>query len=171
MSRNKLILLVIILAGIYFALPNDGIYHIIKVNVRMVLPYIMIAVIIYLIFTINLLKRAWKRVDADVNDENTINFAKLMNITFDVKRMLGSTNLIDLYNKINLSTRVSIKAKELLYDAMRRKRLDVPPPGKGADIDGILSRSKRTPEEIKAARIEAASREKKRKRKRKNKRK
>ncbi|MCI9598254.1 MAG: hypothetical protein HFE75_13340 [Firmicutes bacterium] len=170
MSRNKWILLMIVLAGVYFALPNEGVYRIIKMNARMVLPYIMITVIIYLIFTINLLKRAWRKVDAHVNDENTVNFAKLMNITFDVKRMLGPTHLINLYNKINFSSHVSPRSKELLYDAMRRKRLDVPPPGQGADIDAILARPKRTPEEIRAARIEAASKAKqKAKRKKKKK--
>ena len=48
-------------------------------------------------------------------------------------------------------------AKELLYQAMRRKRLDVPPPGRGTDIDKIINRPSRSDAEIKAARIEAAA--------------
>ena len=54
---------------------------------------------------------------------------------------------------------------ELLYAAMRRKRLDVPPPGKGTDIDAVLDKPKRSAEEIKAARIEATIQAKKRKKK------
>lgn len=165
MSRNKLILFIIILVMIYLILPDSGIYDSIKANMLAVLPFIMIGVIIYLVITINVLKRAWKKLDAVPNDENTINFAKIMNITFDVKRMLGPANLMDLYRKVNFSSGVSLHAKDLLYQAMRRKRLDVPPPGKGADVDVILARSKRSPEEIKAARIEAAAQAKKRKRK------
>ena len=59
-----------------------------------VLPFLMMGVIIYLVITINVLKRAWKKLDAAPSDETTINFAKIMNITFDVKRMLGPANLI-----------------------------------------------------------------------------
>lgn len=165
MSRNKLILFIIILAVVYMLMPDTGIYASIKANLMATLPFIMMGVIIYLVITINVLKRAWKKLDAKPNDENTINFAKIMNITFDVKRMLGPANLIDLYRKVNFSNNVSLKAKELLYQAMRRKRLDVPPPGQGVDVDLILARSKRTPEEIKVARIEAAAQAKKKKKK------
>lgn len=165
MSRNKAILLIVLLVVLYLLLPNEGIYHVIKINVIAILPYLMLGIIIYLVITINVLKRAWKKVDANVNDENVINFAKIMNISFDVKRMLGSANLIDLYRKVNFSPNASMKAKELLYKAMRKKRLDVPPPGKVTDVDAILNKRKRTPEEIKAARIEAAARERKRKNK------
>lgn len=148
-------------------MPDTGIYASIKANLMIALPFIMINVIIYLVITINVLKKAWKKLDAEPNDENTINFAKIMNITFDVKRMMGPANLIDLYNKVNFSSNVSMRAKELLYQAMKRKRLDVPPPGQGVDVDSIIAGSKRTAEEIKAARIAAAAKAKTRKKKRK----
>ena len=45
MSRNKLILLILLLAIIYFIMPNDGIYGVIKLNFRNLLPYIMIGII------------------------------------------------------------------------------------------------------------------------------
>lgn len=165
MSRNKLILFIVILVTVYLFLPDSGVYGTIKANMLAVLPFIMMGIIIYLIITINVLKKAWKKLDANPCDETTINFAKIMNITFDVKRMLGPTNLIDLYRKVNLSSNVSLRAKDLLYQSMRRKRLDVPPPGKGVDVDMVLERSKRSPEEIKAARIEAAMKAKKKKNK------
>lgn len=165
MSRNKLILLILLLAVIYFIMPNEGIYGVIKINFRNLLPYIMIGIIIYLIITINVLKRAWKKLDQNVNDDNVINFVKIMNITFDVKRMLGPANLIDLYNKVNFSKRVSMRAKQLMYEAIRRKRLDVPRPGEGSNVDAIINKPNRTEAEIKAARIEAAARAKRRKNK------
>ena len=165
MSRNKLILSIFVLAIVYMVMPDTGIYASIKTNLIAVLPFVMMGVIIYLAITINVLKRTWKKLDAKPNDKNTINFAQIMNITFDVKRMLGPANLIDLYQKVNFSSNVSLKAKDLLYQAMKRKRLDVPPPGEGVDVDLILACSKRSPEEIKAARIEAAAQARKKKRK------
>lgn len=53
---------------------------------------------------------------------------------------------------------------------MRRKRLDVPVPGEGADVDDIIRRS-RTKEEIRAARIEADARAKRRAREKRRKKK
>lgn len=132
MSRNKFILLIIFLAGLYFLLPDDGIYHKIKINTVAALPYIMIGVIIYLIITIAFLKKAWRKLDEQTNDQNASDFAKIMNITFDVVRILGGENLIALYNKANFSPSVSLHSKQLLYNAMRRKRLDVALPGQAA---------------------------------------
>ncbi|HWQ78470.1 MAG TPA: hypothetical protein VN381_06625 [Anaerovoracaceae bacterium] len=132
MSRNKFILLIIFFAGLYYLLPDDGIYRVIKVNTVAVLPYIMLGIIIYLFITINFLKRAWKKLDSELSDENTVNYAKIMNISFDVVRMLGAPNLTSLYNKVNFSASVTMNSKRLLYEAMRRKRLDVAPPGQAA---------------------------------------
>lgn len=167
MSRNKFILILALAVMAYVLTPATGNWYIVKHNIILALPYLMVFVIIYLIITINVLKRRWRKLDEDLSDENVINLAKMMNITFDVKRMLGPTNLIDLYNKVNFSTKVSLHAKELLYQAMRRKRLDVPLPGEGADIDEVLRRS-RSKEEIRAARIEADMKAKQRARKKKN---
>ena len=58
-----------------------------------------------------------------------------------------------------------MNAKQLLYEAMRRKRLDVPLPGKGANVDIIRTKSTRSDAEIKAARIEASIQAKKKKKK------
>jgi len=167
MSRNKVVLIILLVAAAYLLTPNDGIYHTIKANFIALLPFIMVALIIYLIITLTVLKRAWRKLDEFVCDDNIIEFAKIMNISFDVKRMLGQKNLLDLYSKVNFSTRASLHAKELLYQAMRRKRLDVPQPGKGTDIDKVINKAPRTDAEIKAARIEAAARERKRKNKKK----
>ena len=58
-----------------------------------------------------------------------------------------------------------MKSKQLMYEAMRRKRLDVPRPGEGTDVDAIINRPHRTDAEIKAARIEAAAKAKRKKNK------
>ena len=133
----------IILVIVYMVMPDSGIYGAVKANIAAALPFTMMGVIIYVVITISALKRAWKKLDAVPNDENTVNFAKIMNISFDVKRMLGPGNLSDLYRKISFSPDVSLKAKELLYQAMRRKRLDVPPPGQGADVDRVIRNLKK----------------------------
>ena len=130
MSRNKFILLILILAGLYYVLPGEGIYYAVKVNAVAALPYLMIALILYLIITIQLLKRFWKKLDDRLTDENVVRFSRLMNLSFDVVRMLGGPNLISLYNKVNFSPSVSMSSKQLMYESMRRKRLDVAPPGK-----------------------------------------
>ena len=157
MSRNKFILLFAILVIIYLVMPSEGIYGSIKANVILALPFLMIGVIIYLF--------AWRKLDNNVIDDNVIAFAKIMNISFDVKRMMGVNNLLDLYTKVNFSRHASMKAKELLYQAMRRKRLDVPPPGQGVFDGNMPVKPDRTNAEIKAARIEAAAKARKRKNK------
>lgn len=164
MSRNKFVLLIILLCAAYMLLPDDGAFATIKANFVAVLPYVMAGIIIYLIITLNVLKRAWKKLDADINDENVINFAKILNISFDVKRMLGPENLMNLYAKVNGSARASLKAKELLYEALRRKRLDVPPPGKGGK-NSVMRKPAKSDAEAKAERIAAAAQARKRKNK------
>lgn len=164
MSRNKAILILGILVAAYFIMPNYGIYHTIKVNAVGLLPFALLAVIVYLVITINVLKHAWKKLDRELNDKNTIDFAKIMNISFDTKRMLGSQNLQNLYSKVSFSQNVSLKAKKLLYEAMRRKRLDVPQPGKG-DANAARAMRNQTHDEMVASRIAAAAKAKQRKRK------
>ena len=112
MSRNKVILILAVLAMAYVLTPATGTWYIVKHNIIMALPYVLLLVIIYLVVTINMLKHRWKKPDSSLTDENVMEFAKMINITFDVKRMLGSSNLIDLYNKVNFSTRVSLHAKQ-----------------------------------------------------------
>ena len=100
MSRNKFILLFAILIIIYLVMPSEGIYGSIKANVILALPFLMIGVIIYLFTTVIVMRRAWRKLDNNVIDDNVIAFAKIMNISFDVKRMMGVNNLLDLYTKV-----------------------------------------------------------------------
>ena len=160
MSRNKFILLFGAFILLYFALPSDGIGSVIKANMIAVAPYIMVFVIIYLVITIYMLNRSLKKMDAELGDETVINTAKIMNVTFDVKRMMGPANLQALYNRVNVSCEVSLHAKRLFYESLRRKRLDVPPPSAGKPMK---EQKRRDPEEVKAERIGTNKKNKKKK--------
>jgi len=67
---------------------------------------------------------------AEANDENTLRAAKLLKITFEVKRAFGVGTLKALYNHVNLSKNVSMEAKEELYESIKRKKVEIPPPAK-----------------------------------------
>lgn len=131
MSRNKVILLIVGLVALYLLLPKTGVGGIIKANMIAIAPYVLLFIIIWLLVTINMLKRAMKKLNEEINDANALSVSKMMNITFDVKRFMGEGNLIDLYNRANIATNVSFHTKELLYNSMRRKRIKVPVPSSG----------------------------------------
>lgn len=131
MSRNKAILIIAALIITYLLLPATGTGGVIKANMLALAPYALLFIIIYLAITINVLKKSLYKLNDEVNEQNTINVAKMMNVTFDVKRFMGTDNLIQLYSQVNLATNVPMDAKELLYNAMRRKRVDIPVPTEG----------------------------------------
>jgi len=130
MSRNKVILAIITGVIIFLAIPGSpqGLYA--KEMMIRLTTYLLIFIVIYLIITINLLKRAFKRLFAEANDENTLRAAKLLKITFEVKRAFGAGTLKALFNHVNLSKNVSMAAKEELYEAIKRKRVETPPPAR-----------------------------------------
>ena len=111
MSRNKFILLFAILVIIYLVMPSEGIYGSIKANVILALPFLMIGVIIYLFTTVIVMRRAWRKLDNNVIDDNVIAFAKIMNLSFYVKRMMGVHTILDFYTTANFSRTTSFKAK------------------------------------------------------------
>lgn len=131
MRRNKFILGCMLIITAYFLLPDKGTGGLIKTNMIAILPYIMIFIMVYLVITINVLKRSMKKMDREMSDEAVINMVKIMNITFDVKRMVGIENLQRLYNQINFSPSISLHAKSMIYDAIRRKKVDIPLPSEG----------------------------------------
>ena len=128
MSRNKTILLIIIAAIVFVLIPGtpQGLYA--KELMVRLTTYLLVFMVIYLAITINLLKRSFKRLFASADDENTLRAAKLLRISFDVKRSFGVGTLKSLFNHVNSSKNVSMAAKEELYDAIKRKRVDIPPP-------------------------------------------
>ena len=131
MSRNKVVLLVAVLLVIYLTLPSAGIPGVIKAYMLAVAPYILIFIVVWLFVTINLLKKAMTRLNGDITDRNTLSVAKLMRMTFDVKRFMGEGNIIELYKQVNFSKNVSLANKTALYEALKRKRISVPPPSAG----------------------------------------
>ena len=165
MSRNKTVLLIAALVILYVVLPEHGTGGLIKAYMITVAPYILLFVILYLIITINILKRGLNCLQSDICTDNALAVARMLRITFDVKRIMGAGNLIELYKRVNFSTSVSMEAKESLYNAMKRKRLDVPPPSQGkADL---FKMEKRSPDEIKEARVGSNKKNKHRKNKKK----
>jgi len=128
MSRNKTILLIVALVALYVLLPTSGVAGIIKANMQALAPYVLLFIIVYLLVTINMLKRALTKLNNKINDANTINVSKLMNITFDIKRFMGEGNMIELYNRVNFAKNVSVHAKTLFYKSMKKKRMSVPVP-------------------------------------------
>ncbi|MEG0829573.1 MAG: hypothetical protein RSD88_03180 [Anaerovoracaceae bacterium] len=153
MSRNKIVLLVCALVVIYLLLPSEGAGGIIKANMLAILPYVVLLLIIYLVITINVLKWGMQKLSRDITDEQVVYVAKVMRITFDVKRIMGSANLIELYKRVNFSRFVSFHSKELLYNAIRRKKVDVPPPSDGKSGTTESPKSLEDRQKIKEARI------------------
>lgn len=141
MSRNKGVLTFVALAILYIILPEQGTGGLIKAYMLAIIPYLLLMIIIWLFVTINLLRKAISRLSATITDRNTLAVAKLLRMTFDVKRFIGEQNLIALYKRVNFSKSPSVSSKTALYDAMKRKRIDIPPPssGKAAVADAPVS--------------------------------
>lgn len=137
MSRNKVILLLGALVLLYLALPNEGIYLTVKTYMLAVAPYAMLTVILYLLISINLLKKALYRLSAEVSEENVLSVTRFLKITFDVKRMIGTVNLIDIYKRVNGTKKISYETKNQLYEVLKRKRIEIPlPTGTAAKARG-----------------------------------
>lgn len=153
MSRNKVVLLIAALVVIYLVLPAYGTGGLIRLYMITIAPYVLIFIIVYLIITINILKKSLNRLQSDISTDNVLAVSRMLRITFDVKRIMGAQNLIDLYKRVNFTKAVSFAAKESLYYALKRKRLDVPLPSDGTSEPAPDLMDRRTPEEIKAARL------------------
>ncbi len=128
MSRNKVILLILLFIGIYFAIPTSEIGMIIKENMIRVSAYLLLFAFFYAVISLNILKSAMRKLATEVNDAHVAKVVKLLRLTFDVKRMFGVTTLQSIYNQVNSSKAVSANLKEDLYEAMKRKRVSVPLP-------------------------------------------
>lgn len=131
MSRNKAVLLGIIAIIVYFAIPDTPAGINAKAIMIRLLSYFMIFIIVYLVITLNMLKKAMMKLAADVTDEHVTMVVKRLRMTFDVKRMFGAETFKSLYNQVNRSKKVSTKSKQDMYEALKRKRIDVPLPTKG----------------------------------------
>lgn len=128
MSRNKALLLILLIAAIFFLLPDTPEGRYAKELMIRLASYLLVVILVYLIITINVLKRAFRRVFDEANDENTLRAAKMLRITFDVKRCFGAGTLKAVYAHANESRNVGLPAKTALYEAIRRKRVEIPLP-------------------------------------------
>ena len=79
----------------------------------------------------DLLRKTLKKLLTEMKEEQVLKAAKLLRITFDVKRAFGAGTLKSVFEKVNKSREISLEAKNQLYEAIRRKRVDIPPPAMG----------------------------------------
>lgn len=133
MSRNKGILFILLFIAMYFLIPStpDGLFA--KTMLIRIFTYLMIVLLVYAIISLNLLKGAMKKLAAEVSDENVAKAVRLLRYTFDAKRMFGVATFQSLYNQVNASKRITTKSKEDFYQAMLRKKVNVPLPSKGKE--------------------------------------
>ncbi|WP_027398799.1 hypothetical protein [Anaerovorax odorimutans] len=131
MSRNKSVLLILIAVIVYLLLPNTptGIYG--KTIILRIAAFTLFFMLIYSVITLNILKKALNRLIENITDENVSSAVNLLRITFDVKRMFGSETLKSIYNQVNHSKNITSKSKQDMYEAIRRKKIDIPLPAKG----------------------------------------
>ncbi len=128
MSRNKAVLLILLWIGAFFVIPSTPNGLVAKELMVRISAYLLMGILVYLVITLTKLRRCLKRLMNNVEESEVHRAAWLLRITFDVKRALGAGTLRMVYDRVNKSKHVSLEAKNKLYEAMRRKRVDVPPP-------------------------------------------
>lgn len=131
MSRNKAVLLILITFIVYWLLPNTSAGIQGKVLILQIAALALFFMLIYAIITLNLLKKALKKLSENVSDENVAAVVKLLRMSYDVKRMFGVETLKALYIQVNRSKNLRTESKEMMYDALKRKKIEIPPPTKG----------------------------------------
>ncbi len=140
MRRNRTILMLLLLILLFFLLPKEGTGYYIRLYLRNLLPYIVIGVIIYLAIMIRKLRKCFYKAEHEPSDESVTELARNLNKSFDVKRIFGKDYITASYRTINDSAHVSIKAKQELYEAIKRKKLDIPLPYEGGRKNIALAR-------------------------------
>ncbi|MEG1930124.1 MAG: hypothetical protein RR131_03195 [Anaerovorax sp.] len=131
MSRNKAVLVILALLAIYFLIPSTPHGLLVKTILIRLATYALVVLLIYAIISLNMLKKAMRNLAAEVSDENVARTVKLLRYTFDAKRMFGVETFKSLYNQVNGSKKITSKSKEDFYNAMLRKKINVPLPSKG----------------------------------------
>ena len=131
MSRNKALLLAALWFGAFFLIPSTEQGLVAKEMMIRITTYLLIGVVLYLAVTLHMLRKALKRVLEETKEDQVKKAARLLRITFDVKRAFGAGTLRTVFERVNKSRDVSMEAKNELYEALRRKRVDIPPPAVG----------------------------------------
>lgn len=131
MSRNKSLLLAALWFAAFFLIPSTPDGLVAKEMMIRITTYLLIGLVIYLAITLHLLRKTLKKLLAEMKEEQVLKAAKLLRITFDVKRAFGAGTLKSVFEKVNKSRDISLDAKNQLYEAIRRKRVDIPPPAMG----------------------------------------
>ena len=131
MSRNKLILLIALLALGLYMIPNNGNGLYIKELVRRLGSYILLAMIIWLSISLRFLKKSLNECISSPNNDTAFKALKWLKLSFDVKRTMGDENMKNFYNTVNKSKKVDIELKNKLHDILIRKSIKVPLPMEG----------------------------------------
>lgn len=131
MSRNKSLLLAGLWFAAFFLVPSTSDGLAVKEMMIRMTAYLLIGLVVYLAITLHLLRKTLKKLLAEMREEQVLKAAKLLRITFDVKRALGAGTLRSVFERVNKSRDISLEAKNQLYDAIRRKKVDIPPPAIG----------------------------------------
>ncbi len=131
MSRNKLILLIALLALGLYMIPNNGNGLYIKELVRRLGSYILLAMIIWLSISLRFLKKSLNECISSPNNDTASKALKWLKLSFDVKRTMGDENMKNFYNTVNKSKKVDIELKNKLHDILIRKSIKVPLPMEG----------------------------------------
>lgn len=131
MSKNKALLLAALWFGGFFLIPSTEQGLVAKEMMIRITTYLLIGVVLYLAVTLHMLRKALKRVLEETKEDQVKKAARLLRITFDVKRAFGAGTLRTVFERVNKSRDVSMEAKNELYEAIRRKRVDIPPPAVG----------------------------------------
>ena len=93
MSRNKLILLITLLALGLYMIPNNGNGLYIKELVRRLGSYILLAMIIWLSISLRFLKKSLNECISFSNNDIASKALKWLKLSFDVKRTMGDKNI------------------------------------------------------------------------------
>lgn len=131
MSRNKLILLIAVLALGLYLIPDSatGLYA--KDLLKTIGAYVLLFMIVWLAISLRFLKRSLSACMTEPNNENVKKAIKWLRLSFDVKRTIGDENMKNFYGIVNKSKKVNIDFKNQLHDILIRKSIKVPLPMAG----------------------------------------
>lgn len=93
-----------------------------------VIPYVLVFVCMWLLLSINMLKKAMKTLYISPTDKRAETFSALLRKSFAVETFIKQEELQKLYHHIVHLPQVGHATKRKLYDAFDRKQIYVPYP-------------------------------------------
>ncbi|MCQ4637428.1 hypothetical protein NE619_11895 [Anaerovorax odorimutans] len=96
-----------------------------------VLPYLFVFLCVWLLLSVNMLRRSMDNLQAVPTDKRAEIFAALLQRTFAAEFFIKTEDLTDAYNHAIHLPQVSYQTKKKLYDAFDRRHIFVPYPAYG----------------------------------------